>query len=419
MSPKIKRNMFFYTLGINLYNFGAKVLSPFNEKAKLYTLGREGLFENLKQNVKPTDKNVWFHVSSLGEFEQGRPVMEKFREKYPDYKIILTFFSPSGYEVRKDYKGADYVCYMPSDTPKNAKMFLDIVNPKAVFFVKYDFWYNFLSEVHSRNIPLYIFSTIFRSSQVFFKWYGAKYKKVLNFFSHLFVQDEDSVKLLASLGINNVTIAGDTRFDRVCQITQNAQNIPIVDKFVEDNKVIVAGSSWPPDEGLIFTALEKLRGKHKIKLIIAPHEIHESHLAMIEKTPNFKYVRFSKAKEESVNEFEVLIIDNFGMLSRLYKYADIAYVGGGFGAGIHNILEAVSYGIPVVFGTNYKRFKEAVDLVSLGSAATIRNSEELFSVLDRYLSDSALLERAGKISDEYVKKNLGAADMILSNVEIK
>ncbi|MBQ3657352.1 MAG: 3-deoxy-D-manno-octulosonic acid transferase [Bacteroidales bacterium] len=408
--------MLLYTLGIKLYNSGAKMIAPFNEKAKLYSKGRENLFENLSQKVKPTDKNVWFHVSSLGEFEQGRPVMEKFKEQNPDYKIILTFFSPSGYEVRKNYKGADYVGYIPADTPKNAKKFLDIVNPKAVFFVKYDFWYNFLNEVHSRNIPLYIFSTIFRESQVFFKWYGGKYKKVLGFFTHLFVQDENSVKLLAKNGITNVTIAGDTRFDRVCQITQNAENIPLVDKFVENSRVIVAGSSWPPDEDMIFAALENLKNKHDIKLIIAPHEIHEGHLSSIEKSLNFKHIRFSKADETSIQEYEVLIIDNFGMLSRLYKYAEIAYVGGGFGAGIHNILEAVSYGIPVVFGTNYKRFKEAVDLVSLGSAATIRNKEELSSVLDRYLSDKALLERAGKISEGYVKKNLGAADIILKEV---
>ena len=409
--------MFFYTLGIRTYNLAARIIAPLNDKKKKYTEGRKNLFEELSRHVNKDDKNVWFHVSSLGEFEQGRPVMERLRQLYPGYKIILTFFSPSGYDVRKNYNGADYVCYMPADTPNNAKKFLDIVNPKAVFFVKYDFWYNFLSEVHSRNIPLYIFSTIFRESQVFFKWYGGKYKKVLEFFTHLFVQDENSVKLLAENGITNVTIAGDTRFDRVCQITQNAENIPLVDKFVENSRVIVAGSSWPPDENMIFSALEQLKDKHKIKLIIAPHEIHEGHLSAIEKTLKFKHIRFSKASETSIQDYDVLIIDNFGMLSRLYKYAEIAYVGGGFGAGIHNILEAVSYGIPVVFGTNYKRFKEAVDLVSLGSAATIRNKEELCSVLDRYLSDKPLLERAGKISTDYVNKNLGAADKILKEVK--
>ncbi|MBQ3691342.1 MAG: 3-deoxy-D-manno-octulosonic acid transferase [Bacteroidales bacterium] len=409
--------MFLYTLGIRLYNFGAKIIAPFNEKAKLYSQGREKLFEKLAEKVKPTDKNVWFHVSSLGEFEQGRPVIERFKELYPDYKIVLTFFSPSGYEIRKNYNGADYVCYIPKDTPKDAKKFLDIVNPKAVFFVKYDFWYNFLNEVHSRNIPLFIFSTIFRENQIFFKWYGGQYKKVLNFFTHFFVQDENSVKLLAKNGITNVTIAGDTRFDRVCEITKNAQNIPLVDKFVENNRIIVAGSSWPPDENTIFNALERIKQKHNVKLIIAPHEIHEAHLSAIEKSLNFKHIRFSKASETSIQDYEVLIIDNIGMLSRLYKYAEIAYVGGGFGSGIHNILEAVSYGIPVVFGTNYKRFKEAVDLVSLGSAATIRNADELYSVFDRYLSDKALLDRAGKISSEYVGKNLGAAEKILKEAK--
>ncbi len=409
--------MFFYTLGIRAYNAVAKMISPFNEKAKDYTQGRKNLFENLAKGVNPNDKNVWFHVSSLGEFEQARPVMEKMRTLYPDHKIILTFFSPSGYNVRHNYNGADYVCYMPSDTPANAKKFLDIVNPKVIFFVKYDFWYNFLSEAHRRAIPLYIFSTIFRKEQVFFKWYGKKYKEVLNFFTHFFVQDENSVKLLAENGINNVTIAGDTRFDRVCQITQNAKNIPLVDKFVGDSRVIVAGSSWPPDEKIIFEAMDRLKEKHNIKLIIAPHEIHEGHLSSIEKMLSVKNVRFSKADESTVSENQVLIIDNFGMLSSLYKYAEIAYVGGGFGVGIHNILEAVSYSIPVAFGTNYKKFKEAVDLVSLGSACTVRDAEELYSVLDRYLSDSALLERAGKISLEYVQKNLGAADTILKEAK--
>ena len=411
--------MFFYTLGIRTYNLAAKVIAPFNNKARLYTEGRARLFEELKEKVKPTNKNVWFHVSSLGEFEQGRPVMERFRQLYPDYKIILTFFSPSGYEVRKNYNGADYVCYMPADTPDNAKKFLDIVNPKAVFFVKYDYWYNFLSEVHAREIPLYIFSTIFREGQVFFRWYGKKYRKVLSFFTHLFVQDDNSVKLLKSIGIENVTIAGDTRFDRVCEITRNAKPIPLVDNFVGDSRVIVAGSSWPPDEEIIFGAMRRLEGKHNVKLIIAPHEIHEGHLVAIEKMlGEIRSIRFSKSDAASVAEYKVLIIDNFGMLSSLYKYAEIAYVGGGFGSGIHNILEAVSYSIPVAFGTNYKRFKEAVDLVSLGAAMTVRNEAELYSVFDRYLSDQTLLKRAGQISREYVEKNLGAAEKILAVVKI-
>ena len=411
--------MFFYTLGIKTYNLAAKAIAPFNYKARLYTEGRSRLLEELKENVKSTDQNVWFHVSSLGEFEQGRPVIEKFRASHPDHKIILTFFSPSGYEVRKNYNGADYVCYMPADTPDNAKKFLDIVNPKAVFFVKYDFWYNFLSEVHDRKIPLYIFSTIFREGQVFFRWYGKKYRKVLTFFTHIFVQDENSVKLLKTIGIENVTIAGDTRFDRVCEITRNAKPIPVVDSFVGESRVIVAGSSWPPDENIIFGALRRLEGKHDAKLIIAPHEIHEGHLAAIEKMlGDILSIRYSKADSNTVADRKVLIIDNFGMLSSLYKYAEIAYVGGGFGSGIHNILEAVSYSIPVAFGTNYKRFKEAVDLVSLGAAATVRNEDELYSVFDRYLSDPALLKRAGQISREYVEKNLGAAEKILAVVQL-
>lgn len=411
--------MLIYTLGIKTYNLAARIISPFNSKAKKYTEGRKNLFDGLTQHIDTHADYVWFHVSSLGEFEQGRPVIEKFKTLHPQYKILLTFFSPSGYDVRKNYDGADYVCYMPADTPANAKKFLDIVKPKAVFFVKYDFWYNFLREVHSRNIPLYIFSTIFREKQVFFRWYGKKYKEVLSFFTHIFVQDENSVKLLKSIEIDRVTIAGDTRFDRVCQITRNAKQIPIVDTFVGQSRVIVAGSSWPPDENIIFGALRRLEEKHDIKLIIAPHEIHEGHLTAIEKTlGETKNIRFSKADANSAKQAKVLIIDNFGMLSSLYKYAEIAYVGGGFGTGIHNILEAVSYSIPVAFGTNYKRFKEAVDLVSLGAAATVRNEDELYSVLDRYLSDQTLLKRAGQVSLEYVEKNLGAADKILEVVTI-
>ncbi|MCR5454887.1 MAG: 3-deoxy-D-manno-octulosonic acid transferase [Bacteroidales bacterium] len=411
--------MFFYTLGIRTYNLAAKIIAPFNSKAKKYTEGRKNLFESLSQHIDKNADYVWFHVSSLGEFEQGRPVIEKFRAMHPQYKVLLTFFSPSGYDVRKNYDGAHYVCYMPADTPANAKKFLDIVKPKAVFFVKYDYWYNTLREVHARAIPLYIFSTIFREGQVFFRWYGKKYKEVLSFFTHIFVQDNNSVKLLKSIGIENVTIAGDTRFDRVCQITRNAKPIPIVDKFVGDSRVIVAGSSWPPDEEIIFGAIRHLENKHDIKLIIAPHEIHEGHLAAIEKTiSDIPSIRYSKATDDTIAGVKVLIIDNFGMLSSLYKYAEIAYVGGGFGTGIHNILEAVSYSIPVAFGTNYKRFKEAVDLVSLGAAMTVRNEAELFSVLDRYLSDNALLKRAGKLSLEYVEKNLGAADKILEVVKI-
>ncbi len=411
--------MLLYTFGIRFYNAAAKLISPFNTKAKLYTEGRKDIFNKLKDNIDPNAKYVWFHVSSLGEFEQGRPVIEKFKERYPDYKILLTFFSPSGYEIRKNYNGADYVCYMPTDTPQNAKRFLDIVNPKAVFFVKYDFWYNFLYEVHSRQTPLYIFSTIFRKNQVFFRFYGGKYRKVLSFFTHLFVQNQESVELLNKHGITRCSIAGDTRFDRVCQITKSAENIPLVDAFCQDHKVIVAGSSWPPDEKLIFAATERLKNDVDTRLIIAPHEIHEAHLSAIEKMTSLPHVRFSKAVESTVSKFDVLIIDNIGMLARLYKYAHIAYIGGGFGSGIHNILEAVSYSIPVAFGTNYKRFKEAVDLISLGSACTIRNADELYSVFKRYLTDESLLKRAGEISHQYVEQNLGAADKILAEAKVE
>ena len=409
--------MVLYTLGIHFYGFVAKIAAMFNNKAKLFVNGRKNLFENLAANVNPKDKNIWLHASSLGEFEQGRPVIEKIRETHPDYKIIVTFFSPSGYEIRKNYKGADYICYMPLDTPQNAEKFLEIVNPKTVFFVKYDFWYNFLNKINQKQIPLYIFSTIFRQNQIFFKWYGKKYRKVLTFFNHLFVQNQESVNLLKSININNVTVAGDTRFDRVCQITRNAEDIQLVNHFAQNSTIIVAGSTWPPDENLLIPAFENLKTSNQnLKLIVAPHEIHESRIeSLVEKLKNLKSERYSKANASTINNYDVLIIDNIGMLSKIYKYATVAYVGGGFGVGIHNILEAVSYSIPVIFGTNYKKFKEAVDLVEKGGAFSIDNQQKLQNKLQELLTDKNLLENTGKICLNYVKENLGATEIILQN----
>ncbi len=407
--------MLLYTLGIHLYGFVVKTAALFNGKAKLFVNGRKNIFDNLKKNVNPNDYNIWLHASSLGEFEQGRPVIEKIRENHPDYKIIVTFFSPSGYEIRKNYKNADYICYMPLDTPKNAEKFLNAVNPKTVFFVKYDFWYNFLEKINQRQIPLYIFSTIFRENQIFFKWYGEKYRKVLTFFNRLFVQNQESVKLLKSIGITQTTVAGDTRFDRVCQITRNAGNIELIDRFSQGSTIIVAGSTWPPDENILIPAFEQLKANNpNLKLIVAPHEIHQSRIDMlVEKLKNTKFSKYSKSNIDTINKSDVLIIDNIGMLSKIYKYATLAYVGGGFGVGIHNILEAVSYSIPVIFGPNYKKFKEAVDLVEKGGAYSISTQTELNQQLYKLLSNNYLLETTGKTCLEYVNANLGATEKIL------
>ena len=407
--------MLLYTLGIYLYGFVAKTAALFNGKAKLFVNGRKNLFDNLKKNVNPNDYNIWLHASSLGEFEQGRPVIEKIRENHPDYKIIVTFFSPSGYEIRKNYKNADYICYMPLDTPKNAEKFLNAVNPKTVFFVKYDFWYNFLEKINQRQIPLYIFSTIFRENQIFFKWYGKKYRKVLTFFNRLFVQNQESVKLLESIGITQTTVAGDTRFDRVCQITRNAGNIELIDRFSEGSTIIVAGSTWPPDENLLIPAFEQLKANNpNLKLIVAPHEIHQSRIDMlVEKLKNTKFSKYSQSNIDTINKSDVLVIDNIGMLSKIYKYATLAYVGGGFGVGIHNILEAVSYSIPVIFGPNYKKFKEAVDLVEKGGAYSISTQTELNQQLYKLLSNNYSLETTGKTCLKYVNANLGATEIIL------
>lgn len=408
--------MLLYTLGIRFYHTAAKVISPFNTKAKLFSQGRKNLFERIKEKVNPDNHNVWFHVASLGEFEQGRPVMEEIKKRNPEVKIILTFFSPSGYEIRKNYAGADAIFYMPEDTPSSAAKFLDSVNPKAVYFVKYDFWYNILNEVHRRGIPLYIFSSIFKENQIFFKFYGVKYRKILKFFTRIFVQDQNSIDLLKSHGIDLCLTAGDTRFDRVCQITQNSKDIPVAENFAADKPVIVAGSTWPPDEKILFNIAPELNSEFGVKFIVAPHEIHESHLAQIEKLSTLKTVRFSKVKpDDDLTDIQVLIIDNIGMLSSLYRYGKIAYIGGGFGVGIHNTLEAVSYAIPVAFGPNYKKFKEACDLINRGGAFSITNDEELNTIFTSLLSDPDALKKAGDISLAYVNQNLGATDIILSN----
>lgn len=408
--------MFLYSLGISFYHFVAGLISPFNKKAKLFTLGRKGIFDKIKSQVNPNDNNVWFHVSSLGEFEQARPVIEKYKALYPESKIILTFFSPSGYEIRKNYSGADAIFYLPKDTKKSAKLFLDLVNPKEVYFVKYDFWYNYLKEIHDREIPLYIFSTIFRKNQVFFKWYGKKYAQVLTYFTKLYVQDKQSIELLNSIGITNCQIAGDTRFDRVCQITKNSKDIEIANSFKAHKPVIVCGSTWPKDEQNLSEVYYKLIENYPdLKLIVAPHEIHESHIKSIEKL--FKQediIRFSNANLENVQDKKVLIINNIGMLSSLYKYGELSYIGGGFGVGIHNILEAVSYSIPVVFGPNYQKFKEAVDLIEKGGAFSYQTSKELYDIFDSFFKNPTLLKQKGEVCLEYVNSNLGATDIILA-----
>lgn len=404
----------FYNFGIYIYSLLIHLLAPFSRKPRKMMKGHWIVYELLRQQKEDGAKYIWFHAASLGEFEQGRPLIEKIRERYPEYKILLTFFSPSGYEVRKNYKGADIVCYLPLDKPRNVNKFLDIIQPCMAFFIKYEFWKNYLDELHKRNIPVYSISSIFRKEQIFFKWYGGTYRKVLANFDQLFVQNETSKRFLSKIGINKVTVVGDTRFDRVLEIRQEAKDLPLVEAFKGNSMTIVAGSSWQPDEDLF---IEYFNTHPDIKLIIAPHVIDENHLVEIISKLKRPYVRYSKANEQNVRNADCLIIDGFGLLSSIYRYGEIAYVGGGFGVGIHNILEAAVYGIPVIFGPKYHKFMEAKQLLEENGAFSIKNYEELSQLLDKMISDTEYLKEVGANADNYVRKNLGASEKILDQIK--
>jgi 3-deoxy-D-manno-octulosonic-acid transferase len=405
----------FYKTAIFLYSAIIRVFSIFNEKARLFVRGRKNWEEILSQKIDKQAKYVWFHCASLGEFEQGRPVIEELKEQFPQYKIILTFFSPSGYEIRKTYPLADAVAYLPMDTKRNAKAFLNIVNPEKVFFVKYEFWYFYISELKKRNIPLYIISAIFRENQHFFRntpW-GKWYRKMLNGVEHLFVQNEKSGELLKTIGISDFTVSGDTRFDRVAAIAKVSKQIPIVEKFRGNSQLIIAGSTWKPDEELLAAFINQ---SNNIKFIIAAHEVSAANINRIHQLLKKPAISFSKVSETEIDKFQVLIIDSVGLLSSLYRYGDVAYIGGGFGVGIHNILEAATFGLPVIFGPNYKKFKEAVDLTFEGGAISISNFQELRQVLNNLINDKNELRKASKICSNYVEKNVGSTKVIINKV---
>ncbi len=404
-----------YNIGVLTYFLGVWVASFFNEKAKRFVDGRKGVFAFLRSKIAPDARYVWVHAASLGEFEQGRPIIEKLRESHPEFKILLTFFSPSGYEVRKDYKGADVVCYLPMDTSWNVRKFFSIVRPSYSIFIKYEFWMNYLTYLHKQQVPTYIVSAIFRESQLFFKWYGGWYRKVLKKFTHLFVQNEESKRLLQSVDVTNVSLVGDTRFDRVADIAERSKPLPVVEAFASGfSSVFIAGSSWPKDEDIL---IPYVNSHPEMKFIIAPHEIHEEHLQRIISQLKRPYVRYTQASEATVGAAEVLILDCFGLLSSVYRYGKVAYIGGGFGVGIHNILEASVYGIPVLFGPNYKRFKEAVDMVERGGAFSVSNSEEFAKLMDElFASGSPLWEKTAHVADAYSKENRGATDKVLKSI---
>lgn len=400
-----------YNLIIYIYLFGVAVYSLFNKKVRKMWKGERDAFRVLRENVDCNSDYVWFHAASLGEFEQGRPIIESFRRKYPEYKILLTFFSPSGYEVRKNYENADIICYLPLDTPLNAERFLRLIHPRMAFFIKYEFWYNYLHILKHRNVPVYSVSSIFRPEQVFFRSYGKQYGKVLKCFTHFFVQNEISKQLLSTLNINNVTITGDTRFDRVLQIKDASKILPIVKAFKQDKKVFVAGSSWSPDEDIFIKYFNYCKDW---KLIIAPHVIGEEHLRQIESKTERKTLRYTKATEETARDADCLIIDCFGLLSSIYHYGETAYIGGGFGAGIHNVLEAAVWNIPVIFGPNNQRFQEAQDLLEEKGAFEINDYESFKRIMDSFIADIETANKIGDSAGNYVKSRAGATEHILS-----
>ena len=418
-----------YNVVIYFVLWGIAIASLFNEKVRKMWRGEREAFKILKQKVDPNAKYIWFHAASLGEFEQGRPLMERIRKDYPQYKILLTFYSPSGYEVRKNYEGADIICYMPVDTRLNAIRFLRLVRPVMAFFIKYEFWSNFLHILKHRNIPTYSVSSIFREDQVFFKWYGRNYAGVLKCFTRFFVQNEESKRLLEGIGITAVDVVGDTRFDRVLQIKEAAKQLPICEAFRtgvassqsadvphHDFKVFVAGSSWPPDENIFIPFFNE----HKDwRLLIAPHVIAEEHLKLIlSLIKGKKVVRYTQTTPEEAAEADVLIIDCFGLLSSMYNYGDVAYIGGGFGVGIHNTLEAAVWNMPVIFGPNNKKFQEAQGLLKSGGGFEINTYEDFSGLMSSLMNDEAFLKQAGDKAGAFVAHLAGATDKVLASVKL-
>lgn len=399
-----------YQIGISIYGLIIFCAGLFNEKARKLKKGQSDAIKSLKQKVQVDKKYIWFHAASLGEFEQGRPVIEQLKKEEPEINILLTFFSPSGYEIRKNYNGADVICYLPLDTQSNVKRFLNTVQITKAIFIKYEFWPNFLIALRKSNIPVYSISAIFRPQQIFFKWYGGWYKSLLKSFQHIFVQDNDSLHLLESNGISNAVVAGDTRFDRVSDLAKQAKNIPIVESFVKGcTKVIIAGSSWPKDEELLA---RYLRSHADVKLILVPHEIHEAHIQGILKLTGDDYVRYTQIESKDLTSERCLIVDTIGLLSSIYRYGHVAYIGGGFGVGIHNTLEAAVWNLPVVFGPNYERFREARELIAEGGGFSINNYKEVEETFNKLLENNS----PGKIAGNYVSQNSGATNLIISQL---
>ena len=400
--------LWLYNIGISFYGLVLRVFSLFNTKAKLFIEGRTQLFEQIEKTLDPSKTNIWFHFASLGEFEQGRPVLEKIKTLYPNKNIVITFFSPSGYEVRKNYALAAGVFYLPLDTAANARKFVAVIKPEIAIFTKYEYWYHYFKVLHQHNIPLYVISGIFRPDQIFFKWYGSFNRKILSFVNHFFVQNQESVDLLKSIHLENVSLSGDTRFDRVAENAQSPKTIQEVADFCGSNPVFIAGSSWQADEQLIAGLIAQ---HPDWKFIIAPHETDDSHIAALRKIIPAA-ITHSELLKGSKKIAQTLIIDNIGILSSLYQYGNIAYIGGGFGAGIHNTLEAAAYGIPVIFGPKYAKFQEAKDLIEIGAAISIETESDLSAAFLQFQKNAA----AGKIAQKYVQDKTGSTRQILDYI---
>lgn len=428
-----------YNFFIQLYMLGIHIASLWNPKAKEWVIGRKKWLEKLSEKIRPDDRVIWFHCASAGEFEQGKPVIEELKKNYPSHKILVSFFSPSGYSVAQKYPHADAITYLPADTRKNAKLFVEWIKPELVIFVKYEYWYHHLSVIAFHHIPLLMVSAIFRKDQLFFKWYGRFYKQMLFLFRQIFVQDENSLKLLKVNGMEHCSLSGDTRFDRVQKIADHFAEVPLLKEFIGGSKTIVAGSTWQQDEELLATYVKH----HSVKMVIAPHEIKKEHIIQLQKifpdcilyselknlfskneTPeNFLWNSINQQQQKDAQKIltsaKTLIIDNVGMLSRLYYYATITYVGGGFKSGIHNTLEAVVYGKPVLFGPKYQKFKEARDLIEVGAAFSITNAEELKIKMDHFFNDPNEASKAGEAARNYVERNTGATQKIIHYIQEK
>lgn len=410
------RVLFFYNIFIRLYALAIAIASLWNNKAAQWKKGRQNLWQALEQTFSKPHALVWIHAASAGEFEQAKPVIEALKKQYPQHKILVSFFSPSGYPAGKKFKVADYVFYLPLDTKENAERFIDITKPQLVIFIKYDFWYHYLKTVHDKKIPLLLVSAIFRKEQTFFKAHGAFYKSMLHFFTQLFVQDEASATLLKEHEIAHVTVAGDTRFDRVLRIANAAEAVPLIEQFTEGRPTLIAGSTWPADEALLHGVLKKF---DSLNIIIAPHEVNAAHITQLKKLFQNPMLFSQLLNGANAGGARVLVIDSMGLLSRIYRYATITYIGGGFGRGIHNTLEAAVWGKPVLFGPNYQKFREARQLIESGAAFSINNETELIEKMGQLLSDAKLLEHSSIAAGNYIKANAGATQKIMDYIQEK